>query len=90
MREQSGDRPEDRHVPGIGGPDSTDAGTEGQAALRLHAKICVVAGILSAFVTVLFAVVLGSLAGTIALGLVTLACVAWGLRTWQRLRRAPS
>lgn len=74
-------------MPGIGGPGSTDTGAEGQAALRLHAKICLVAGILSAFVTVLFAVVLGSLVGTLVLGAVTLGCVAWGIRTRQRLRR---
>ena len=87
MSTHDSDRPEDRNVPGVGGSGSTDAGSEGQSALRLHIGICVVGGLLSAFVTVLFALVLGSVAGAVVFGVVTLACVAWGLRARQRLHR---
>ena len=86
MSEQQ-DHPEQRHVPGIGGADATDTGAEGRSALRLHAGISVIGGLMSAFVTVLFALVLDLLVGAVVFGLVTLACIAWGLRVWQRLRR---
>lgn len=86
MTERDGGSPEQRHVPGIGGPGSTDTGADGRSALRLHAGISVVAGALCAFVTVVFAVVLGSIAGAVVFGLVTLACIGWGIRARQRLR----
>lgn len=73
-------------MPGIGGVDATDTGDRGRSALRLHAGISVIGAVLSAFVTVVFAVVLGSVVGAVVFGVVTLACIAWGIRAWQRLR----
>ncbi|MEQ3553381.1 hypothetical protein WIS52_23165 [Pseudonocardia nematodicida] len=84
-RQSDSRNPEDRHVPGIGGPGATDTGADGRAALRLHMGICVIGGVLSAFVTVLFALVLDAPVPAVLLGLVTLACIAWWFRARQRL-----
>ena len=78
--------PEDRHVPGVGGPGATDTGADGRSALRLHAGISVLAVLLTAFVTVLFATMLDAPVLAVVFGVVTLACLAWGLRAVQRLR----
>lgn len=78
--------PENRHVPGVGGPGATDTGADGRSALRLHAGISVLAVLLTAFVTVLFATMLHSPGFAVVFGVVTLACLAWGIRAVQRLR----
>ena len=74
-------------MPGIGGPGSEETAPDGQRALRLHAGISAIAAVLSAFVTVVFAVVLDSLTPAIVFAVVTLATIGWGLWAVHRLRR---
>ena len=44
----------DRSVPGFGGPNARAGSADGQAALRLHAVIAVIAFVLCAFVSGIF------------------------------------
>lgn len=76
-----------RSVPGIGGPGSAETEPDGRGALRLHAGISAIGALLSAFVTVVFLVLLGALVPGIVFAVVTLAAVGWGGWALWRLRR---
>jgi Flp pilus assembly protein TadB len=79
-----------RPVPGFGGPTSDERTRDGQAALRLHARIAAVATVLCAFVTVIF-VWLGAVPTAVVFGILTLACVvAFGWAMHRKRRGARS
>lgn len=77
---------EPRSVPGIGGPGSTEDAPDGRSALRLHAAIGAIGGLLSVFVTVLFFVMFD--AGTLGVifAVVAVASFGWGAWALWRLR----
>ena len=76
----------DRPVPGFGGPNDRAGSPDGQAALRLHAVIAVVAFALCAFVSGIFfwmdTPVLGVIFAVIALA--CLGVLGWALRLRRR------
>jgi Flp pilus assembly protein TadB len=75
----------DRSVPGFGGPKSVAGAPDGQAALRLHAGIAVVAFVLCAFVSAIF-FWLGTPVQGVIFAVIALACL--GVLGWAvRLRR---
>lgn len=76
-------------MPGIGGPSSVAGGRDGQAALRLHAGIAVVAFVLCGFVSGVFFYLDAPIQGVIfaVFALVCLGVLAWAVRL--RRRSAP-
>jgi Flp pilus assembly protein TadB len=73
-----------RSVPGIGGPGSDEASSDGQQALLLHARISIIAAALCAFVSAIF-FWLGTPALGVILAVACLACL--GVLVWARSRR---
>jgi hypothetical protein len=79
-----------RPVPGFGGPTSDERTRDGQAALRLHAGIAVVATVLCAFVTAIF-VLFEAVTAAVVFGVLTVACiVAFGWAMHRKHRGARS
>ena len=76
----------DRSVPGFGGPNDRAGSRDGQAALRLHAVIAVIAFVLCAFVSAIFfwmgTPVLGVIFAVIALA--CLGVLGWAIRLRRR------
>jgi Flp pilus assembly protein TadB len=78
---------DNRTVPGTGGPGPDEASVEGQRALRLHAGIAAIAVVLSAFVTWIFVVRLGSVPLAVGFGVVaaiSLVILGWALYRKRR------
>lgn len=75
-----------RHVPGIGGPGATEDAPDGRAALRLHAGISAIGGLLSVFVTLLFFILFGNVVLGVVFAVVAIASFAWGAWALWRLR----
>jgi high-affinity Fe2+/Pb2+ permease len=76
----------DQSVPGFGGPNDRAGSPDGQAALRLHAVIAVVAFVLCAFVSGIFFWMGTPVLGVIfaAIALVCLGVLGWALRLRRR------